>query len=74
MLWRSSETAIRDSVRNACRVVREAGYRSLAMPIIGGGTGGFDEEKALGIILEELEEAAGELDVTVVRFRVSPAM
>ena len=41
LLWRSSEPAIRDCVRNAMRIAAERGYRSIAFPLIGAGTGGF---------------------------------
>lgn len=54
MWWRSSETAIRDCTRNAVRVAEGAGFASLAMPVIGAGTGGFDEPAALAIMIDEL--------------------
>src|SRR5690349_17332492 len=44
MFWRASERSIRDSVSNALRVARAEGLRSLAMPLIGAGSGGFDED------------------------------
>jgi O-acetyl-ADP-ribose deacetylase (regulator of RNase III) len=69
MLWRSSERAIRDSVTNALARAREHGFGSVAFPIIGAGSGGFDEERALGVMLSTLEASDAELDVTVVRYR-----
>ncbi|WP_224240184.1 macro domain-containing protein [Hyalangium gracile] len=69
MLWRASERSIRDSVANALAKAREYGFRSLAFPIIGAGSGSFDEARALEVMRVALEAGAGELDVTVVRFR-----
>ncbi len=68
MLWRSSEKAIRDSVINALARAREQGWQSIAFPIIGAGSGGFDEARALEVMRQTLGTADG-LDVTLVRFR-----
>jgi O-acetyl-ADP-ribose deacetylase len=40
MLWRSSERSIRKSVRSAMALVKSKGYRSVAFPLIGAGSGG----------------------------------
>ena len=69
MLWRASEQSIRDSVRNALARAREHGFHSLAFPIIGAGSGSFDEARVLEVMREALEAGAGALDVTVVRYR-----
>jgi O-acetyl-ADP-ribose deacetylase (regulator of RNase III) len=69
MLWRSSESSIRDSVGNALARAREHGFRSVAFPIIGSGSGGFDEARALAVMVSALEPERADLDVTVVRFR-----
>lgn len=72
LAWRSSERAIRDSVRNALHLARDRGYRSIALPLIGAGTGGFSPERTLEI----MRQAAGEADyagqVRIVRFRSTP--
>jgi O-acetyl-ADP-ribose deacetylase (regulator of RNase III) len=69
LLWRASERSIRDSVRNAVKLAVEHGDRSLAFPLIGSGSGGFDPERATQIILDELKSIDAPLKVTVVRFR-----
>jgi O-acetyl-ADP-ribose deacetylase (regulator of RNase III) len=69
MLWRASEQSIRDSVVNALARAREHGFRSVAFPIIGAGSGSFDEARALEVMRAALEAGAGELEVTVVRYR-----
>jgi O-acetyl-ADP-ribose deacetylase (regulator of RNase III) len=69
LLWRASEQSIRDSVVHALARAREHGFRSLAFPILGAGSGGFNEARALEVMRAALEAGAGELDVTVVRYR-----
>jgi O-acetyl-ADP-ribose deacetylase (regulator of RNase III) len=69
MFWRSSERSIRDSVVNALARAREHGFRSVAFPIIGSGSGGFDEERALAVMLSTLETQDADTEVTVVRYR-----
>jgi len=69
MLWRASERSIQDSVRNALARAREQGFLSVAFPVIGAGSGGFDEARALELMRQVLEVEAGDLDVRVVRFR-----
>lgn len=69
MLWRSSERSIRDSVRNAMSLARESGYRSVAFPLIGAGTGGGNEAKVLEIIQDELAMIEFDGEVRIVRYR-----
>jgi O-acetyl-ADP-ribose deacetylase (regulator of RNase III) len=69
MLWRASERSIQDSVRNALARARELGLTSVALPLIGAGSGGFDEERALQVMRHVLDAEAGPLEVRVVRFR-----
>ena len=69
LLWRASERSIRDSVKHALARAREHGFASVAFPLIGAGSGGFDEARALSFMQAELEVHAEGLDVTVVRFR-----
>ncbi len=69
MLWRSSERSIRDSVRNALARAREYNLRTVAFPVIGSGSGGFDEARALAVMVSALEAEPPDVEVTVVRFR-----
>lgn len=71
LLWRASEQSIRDSVSNALRIARDRGVRSLALPLIGAGSGGFDEDRVLSLITAALEREHGDLEVTIVRYRRS---
>lgn len=69
MLWRSSEQSIRLSVSNATARAREHGFASVAMPLIGAGTGGRRGERALEFITDELSKVEFDGEVRVVRFR-----
>ncbi|MFD0768995.1 macro domain-containing protein [Bacillus sp. CGMCC 1.60114] len=52
-LWRATEFSIRQSVSNALRLLVKEGYKSIALPLIGSGTGHFGKEKCLHFIKEE---------------------
>ena len=69
MLWRASERSIRDSVRNAMAVAEDNRFQSIAFPLIGAGSGGFNQERAQEIMLDELQSLDSPLEVTVVVFR-----
>ena len=69
MLWRSTEQSIRESVRNAMALVVENGYKSVAFPLIGAGTGGGGEERVFAIMRSELETIDFKGEVKIVRFR-----
>ena len=66
MLWRASERSIRDSVRNAMAVAEQHGFESIAFPIIGAGSGGFDQERAKELMLDELQKLESPLKVRLV--------
>jgi O-acetyl-ADP-ribose deacetylase (regulator of RNase III) len=69
MLWRASERSIRLSVRNAIQVAEEHGFRSVAFPLIGAGSGGFNEERSKNLMLDELRRLDTPVKVKVVVFR-----
>jgi O-acetyl-ADP-ribose deacetylase (regulator of RNase III) len=69
LLWRASATSVADSVRAAVRVAVEQGWESLALPIVGAGSGGLDEAAAERVILDTLRALDPPLRVRVVRFR-----
>lgn len=69
MLWRSSEFAIRTSVRNAMRIAIAKKYDSIGFPLIGAGTGGYSSEHALEIMKNELNKITYHGLVKIVRFR-----
>jgi O-acetyl-ADP-ribose deacetylase (regulator of RNase III) len=67
--WRASEQSIRDSVRNAIKVAEENNFRSLAFPLIGAGSGGFNQKKAKQIMLDEMQNLELSVEVTIVEYR-----
>jgi O-acetyl-ADP-ribose deacetylase len=69
MLWRSSERSIRASVRNAIALAASRGYRSIAFPLIGAGSGGGNPERVIELMQSELAGVSFDGDVRIVRFR-----
>lgn len=69
MLWRSSERSIRDSTRNAVQLAADSGFQSIALPLIGAGTGGGSEEAVLQMMKEELAGCEFDGRIVIVRFR-----
>ncbi|WP_020470387.1 macro domain-containing protein [Zavarzinella formosa] len=70
LLWRSSEWSVRESVRNAMDITRRRGYRSIAFPLIGAGSGGGKADQVLEWMRGELQSI--EFDGTVVIVRYKP--
>jgi O-acetyl-ADP-ribose deacetylase (regulator of RNase III) len=68
MLWRASEWSIRECVRNAMVLAHEKGFQSIALPLIGAGSGGFNQERAKAIMEGELGKMECLMEVRVVVF------
>lgn len=68
LLWRSSDWSIRESVRNALQLATSMGFRSIAIPLIGSGSGGGKPDRVQLTILDELDRNQFDGDVVVVRF------
>jgi O-acetyl-ADP-ribose deacetylase (regulator of RNase III) len=69
MLWRASRRSIDASVRNAIAIATRLGVRSVAFPILGAGSGGFDEAEAERVMLAAFASIASQIEVVLVRFR-----
>jgi O-acetyl-ADP-ribose deacetylase (regulator of RNase III) len=72
MLWRSSESSIRDSVRNAISIAQVRGYASVALPLIGAGSGGGKSSRVQSIIEDELTKCQFDGEVRIVRYVNKP--
>ncbi|MFM2217289.1 MAG: O-acetyl-ADP-ribose deacetylase [Planctomycetota bacterium] len=72
MLWRSSESSIRDSVRNAISIAQDRGYASVALPLIGAGSGGGKSSRVQSIIENELTKCQFDGEVRIVRYVNKP--
>ena len=73
LAWRSSERAIRGSVRNALGLAAARGYRSIAFPLIGAGTGGVAPDRALAFMRDEAGRCDYAGEVRIVRYRAGCA-
>jgi O-acetyl-ADP-ribose deacetylase (regulator of RNase III) len=71
MLWRASEKSIRGSVLSAMKIVEDRQFRSVAFPVIGAGSGGFDEDKATALMLDALTTIGSRARTVIVRYSVS---
>lgn len=69
LLWRASPYSIRTSVRSAMTLAQRQGIASIAFPVIGAGSGGFDEDQALRLMHETLADIDAAIDVRIVRYR-----
>ena len=69
MFWCATEKSIRSSVREAMRIVKEQGFRSVAFPIIGAGSGSFPPDRALAIMLDEFDTIESDANVVLVRYK-----
>ena len=68
LLWRSSARSIRASVSNALVLAAAHGYWSIAMPLIGAGTGGGKAADVERLIEEELQRSDYDGRVVIVRY------
>jgi O-acetyl-ADP-ribose deacetylase len=69
LLWRSSEWSVRESVRNAMALVKRGGYRSVAFPLIGAGSGGGKADRVQARMLDELRSVDFDGVVVLVRYK-----
>lgn len=68
MLWRASERSIRDSIDHALAAATERGFRSIAIPLIGAGSGGMSEPQVQSIMIDHLQRKLADMKVIVVKF------
>ncbi len=68
MVWRGSEWSICQGVRNAMALAHERGFQSIAFPLIGAGSGGFNQERARAIMEDELGKMDILMEIRVVVF------
>ena len=69
LLWRSSVRSIQDSVRNAMSIAIDRRYSSIAIPLIGAGSGGGRPEEVHTLIQNALAEIEYDGCVTIVRYK-----
>ena len=69
LVWRSTPEIVRTGAGNAIRLASERNFGSLALPLLGAGTGGLDDETVEDIIVRVAQGSPFRGVVRVVRFR-----
>lgn len=69
LLWRSTKRSICDSVRNAMAIACDRQYSSIAMPLIGAGSGGGNPTHAQALMQDTLTEIDYDGTVVIVRYK-----
>ena len=69
LLWRASRKSIQDSTRSALHKAAEIGAASVAMPLIGAGTGGLSPANVEAWMSQAVAESAFPGEVVIVRYR-----
>jgi O-acetyl-ADP-ribose deacetylase (regulator of RNase III) len=67
--WQGSDETTRRCVQSALNAAREAGFTSLAFPLIGTGSGGLSTAVAERAMMEEFEAHGEGLRIVLVKFR-----
>ena len=68
MLWKASKRSIQDSVANALKLAQDSNFESIAFPIIGAGSGGFNKVEALNLMVEAIRDSESTLKIVIVEF------
>jgi O-acetyl-ADP-ribose deacetylase len=69
-LWGSSNAdIIRTSVSNVLALAQEKGFRSIAFPVLGSGSGGVDEQTALKVMTDAFQSLTYEGMARIVRYQ-----
>ena len=71
LLWTASPKSIHDSTVNAIARVNEGRWKSVAFPVLGAGSGGFDPDSALKMMIEALDPLECAAEVRLVQFKLS---
>lgn len=68
MFWQATTRSIQQSVISAMNIVNEKNFTSVAFPMIGAGTGGFNPEKVNNLILEALASCETDAQIYLVTY------
>ncbi|MDX1959696.1 MAG: macro domain-containing protein [Leptospiraceae bacterium] len=66
LFWTATETSIRASTLNAINLAEINGFKSIAFPLIGAGTGRYNREKVLEIMTQELNKMNSTMKIVIV--------
>jgi len=67
--WRASAKSVGLATANALKLAEQQDYASVAMPLIGAGTGGLNEDAVLAVMRNETDRAPFRGRVLLVRYR-----
>ena len=68
MLWRASKESIQNSVVNAIKLAGDSSFKSIALPIIGAGSGSFNQNEAQKLMEEAIGFTDSDLRIIIVKF------
>ena len=68
MFWFATRFSVTKSVENAMKAVNDKGFKSVAFPLIGAGSGNRGEEWSLNLMLEALSQIESSATVYIVKF------
>ncbi|HTH49960.1 MAG TPA: macro domain-containing protein [Candidatus Limnocylindria bacterium] len=69
LLWRASEYSVRHSVKSALAIAGQAGFQSVAFPLLGTGSGGFPRDKSKALMLDEFAKSSYPGTIWLVEFK-----
>ncbi|XCN73986.1 MAG: macro domain-containing protein [Candidatus Electrothrix aestuarii] len=69
IFWVATQYSVSNAVKNAMNIVKKEGYRSVAFPLIGAGSGNRNQEWSLGLMLETFKQIETPARVAIVRYR-----
>jgi O-acetyl-ADP-ribose deacetylase (regulator of RNase III) len=68
LLWTATKYSIQQSVRSAMEIIDGKGYRSVAFPVIGSGSGSRSREKAMAYMIEAFGTLNSGASARIVRY------
>jgi len=69
LLWFATAKSIRTSVRSAMQLVDAHGFKSVAFPVIGSGSGNRSVKKSLAFMIEEFQLCQSQATAIIVEYR-----
>ena len=68
LCWIATEYSVRQSVRLSIEIVNHKGFKSLAFPVIGSGSGNRSKKWSLDLMLDEMEKLSSDAKVYIVEY------
>lgn len=69
MFWFATEYSVKNSVKNVMKIVNDKGYKSVAFPLIGAGSGNRGLNWSLNLMLTTFKEIESNAVVKIVRYK-----